>query len=392
MEICVLGRQPELGLAELESLYGADAVRPLGTECALVSEPVAFSRLGSSVKCAELLTTVPSTDLHQVFKQVARLLPKIIMGLPEGKLKIGISAHGFTVTPYTLNGEGLKLKKALRKLGRSVRLVPNESSALSSAQTFHNKLTSELGFEFLVVQSGNETYVGRVTNVQDIDSYRVRDRERPKRDAFVGMLPPKLAQTIINLATGKSDDGNERIEILDPFCGTGVILQEALLMGYDVYGTDLSQKMIDYTRTNLEWLQKEGDVTLEAADATKHDWHLSELQTQISQLFIASETYLGQPLGGQHPSAEKLAEIVHDTNRIVEGFLKNIAPQLASGTRLCLAVPAWFVDDTLTELPVVSELASLGFLRHTFRHAVTPLIYHREDQVTGRELLVLEKE
>ena len=43
--------------------------------------------------------------------------------------------------------------------------------------------------------------------------------------------------------------------ILDPFCGTGTVLQEALLAGYDVVGTDLSQKIVDYTTENLSWLQ-----------------------------------------------------------------------------------------------------------------------------------------
>jgi tRNA G10 N-methylase Trm11 len=186
--------------------------------------------------------------------------------------------------------------------------------------------------------------------------------------------------------------------VLDPFCGTGVILQEALLMGYAVYGTDLSPKMIDYSAANIHWLldgrkmKEEGNVKLEQADATNHTWGFSTFNPQPSSFSIATETYLGQPLGGQNPSEEKLREIVHGTNEIVREFLKNIAPQLPAGTRLCLAVPAWFANGSLTQLPVTSELAPLGFLRHTFRHAVAPLIYRREDQVTGRELLVLEKE
>jgi hypothetical protein len=39
--------------------------------------------------------------------------------------------------------------------------------------------------------------------VQDIDAYAERDFERPMRDAFVGMLPPKLAQIMLNLAVGE---------------------------------------------------------------------------------------------------------------------------------------------------------------------------------------------
>ncbi len=34
------------------------------------------------------------------------------------------------------------------------------------------------------------------------------------------------------------------------------MLQEALLMGYEVYGTDLEPRMIDYSQANLGWLDK----------------------------------------------------------------------------------------------------------------------------------------
>lgn len=44
----VLGRQPEIGLAELESLSSASSVRLLGDTCAACSQPVDFWRLGSS--------------------------------------------------------------------------------------------------------------------------------------------------------------------------------------------------------------------------------------------------------------------------------------------------------------------------------------------------------
>ena len=388
MTICMLGRQPELGLAELEMLYGSDHVRPVGETCALVDAAVDFKRLGGSIKAAEFITSISSVERSQVFKKVARLLPAALRALPaEGKVKLGLSTYGFDISPYELSGEALRLKKIIRGTGRSVRVVPNEAPALSSAQTYHNSLAGNLGMELVIVRDGDKTLVGRVTDVQDIDSYRIRDRERPKRDAFVGMLPPKLAQIIVNLAVGDTKPG----VILDPFCGTGVILQEALLMGYEAYGSDLSGKMVDYTKINLEWLKKSHDIPapkeVVLADATSYQWNL-----KAQNVVIATETYLGQPLGGQHPTEEKLAAIVHETNGIVKEFLKNIVPQLEHGARLCVAVPAWFVNETTTRLPVTNELASLGLICHTFSNDIAPLIYHREDQITGRELLVLTKE
>jgi len=54
-------------------------------------------------------------------------------------------------------------------------------------------------------------------------------------------------------------------------------------------------------------------------------------------------------------------------------------------------VPAWFVGQDAKHLPVIGTLGELGFKRVAFEHALDQdLIYHREDQIVGRELLVLE--
>ena len=206
MKCCILGRQPEIGLFELETLYGAERVQLFGGGCALVDADIDFARLGGSVKVADVVVT---TTLSAAFRTIQKLLPQLTRTMPaEGKIKLGLSAYGFDVTPYQLGGEALRLKKQLRSSGRSVRVVPNDSPALSSAQTYHNALTSDLGLEFVIAASGDKVVIGRVTDVQHIDSYRIRDRDRPKRDAFVGMLPPKLAQVLVNLAVG--EEKNQR--------------------------------------------------------------------------------------------------------------------------------------------------------------------------------------
>lgn len=411
--ICLLGRQPAIGLAELEALYGADAVTPLGATAALVETPIDFARLGGSVKAAKHLTTLETTNPQKVFDYCRRALPEHLQYIPEGKIKLGVSLYGFDMPVATINANTLTLKKVIKKAGRSVRAVPNTEAALSSAQTYHNGLTSPVGLELIFVRHGDSTVLGQVTHVQDIDSYTLRDRGRPKRDAFVGMLPPKLAQIIINLAYGRwhMEDGDtatsqlrtpnyELRTILDPFCGTGVILQEALLMGFDVYGTDLSPKMIDYSRANLDWLiqkyekgnMKYGEIRLELADATKYNWDFSSLSPLPSSLSVACETYLGQPLGGQHVSAEQIAKISHECDQIIQSFLKNISRQLPPGTRLCIAIPAWFVNGKYRHLPCIDTLTDLGFDRIQFTGAShDELIYRRDDQPTGRELLVIHR-
>ncbi len=118
-------------------------------------------------------------------------------------MRLGLSLYGFSESLRRVEATGLNLKKAIRKTGRSVRLVPNKTAELNAAQIIHNQLTGPTGWELLFIRESGKTIIAQTVKVQDIDAYARRDRLRPKRDAKVGMLPPKLAQIIINLAAGK---------------------------------------------------------------------------------------------------------------------------------------------------------------------------------------------
>jgi tRNA G10 N-methylase Trm11 len=381
MHIAILGRQGKLGLAELESLLGAQNVQPLGREAAFINGSVDPTRLGGVMRLASPIAELPSTNWYQIAGLLEKHLPALLADMPEGKIKLGISALGLNVGEKQLFATGLSLKKTARAHGHSVRIVPNTSAELNSAQVLRNQLTGELGIELLLVKHGSKTQLARTTWVQDVDAYAKRDFGRPHRDAFVGMLPPKLAQTMLNLAKVEP-----QTRVLDPFCGTGVVLQEAALLGCAVYGTDLNERMVKYTRDNLAWLAEayktNFDIYFETADATNHTWR-PPLES------VVCETYLGQPLSGL-PKPEKLTEIIRDCNTIISKFLRNLHPQLKPGTRCTVAVPAWRVGTSFKRLELLDHLEDLGYNRVRFQHASDDdLIYHREDQIVARQLLVL---
>lgn len=381
MQLAILGRQYKLGLAELESLAGAENVRQLGRAAALVNAQLDGNRLGSVMRLAKPIAELSTTNWNSIADQLAAKLPELIAYLPEGKIKLGISVFDVTVGQKQLFATGLTLKKVARAAGRSVRIIPNTAPELNSAQVIHNQLTSELGIELILVRAGNTTHLAQTTWVQDIDAYAARDHGRPHRDAFVGMLPPKLAQTMLNLAQVTPET-----RVLDPFCGTGVVLQEAALLGCEVYGSDLQERMVRYTRDNIAWLQDYKQTPIEkffeVGDATNHTW-----RPPLEK--VVCETYLGQPLSGL-PKPEKLAEIIRDCNTITTKFLRNLRSQLPAGARCTIAVPAWRVGNQFKHLELLDHLEDLGYNRVSFQHAGnTDMIYHREDQIVARELLVL---
>lgn len=402
--ILILGRQPALGRAELESLYSSNTLAPLGERailCSLPPEKINFARLGGSVRLASPLKVLNTDKWPEVVRQVTAHLPELIDNMPtEGKIRLGLSVFGGNIGIKQLFATGLSLKKEFKNAGRSVRLVPNTEPELSSAQLLHNQLTGNLGLELLVIQNGRQTFLARTLAVQDIEAYARRDQGRPKRDARVGMLPPKLAQIIVNMAVSDANPLYGAV-VLDPFCGTGVVMQEAALMGFDVYGSDLDQRMVEYTDQNLMWLLNQPNCPvsrpvssrddpawryfrLERGDATEHSW-------RPLPNFIASEAYLGRPFSTQ-PRPETLAEVVQDVNTILEKFLQNVARQTKPNFRICIAVPAWRVGQNFKHLPLIDHLDKLGYNRVSFEHAKTEeMVYFRPNQIVARELLIITR-
>lgn len=398
--VCILGRQPALGAAELESRFGRDAIELVQPGIALLQTDNApdFNQLGGALKAAKLLTELPYTDWNKLVSYLQKSLPEHLGYMPDGKITLGLSVYGLKTNPKQINAAALSLKKIIKQAGRSARIVPNPEMSLNTAQVLHNKLTSPTGLELTLIKDGGGTILAQTVWVQDIEAYRRRDQERPMRDARVGMLPPKLAQIIINLAVNNRNPNSKTTGIptslnsnetkippvlLDPFCGTGVILQEASLQGYRTYGTDLDERMVDYSRQNLEWLGGPPPAAIEQADAASHRWRPFDI--------IACETYLGRPFSSQ-PNPETLQKVIHDVNTIHKKFLQNAARQTGTGFRMCIAVPAWHTKSGFKHLPVLDHLEELGYNRISFVHAETPaLVYHREGQIVARELVVLTR-
>ena len=436
MYIALLGRQPEISLAELAAVFGADCVNRISQQFAEVqTSQFDITTLGGTIKCAEIITELPVSRTDKASLLAAsRFITQHCQAKwahSPHKITLGLSAYNLAVAARDVQKTGLILKSSLKKSGTSLRLIPNDQPALSTATAHNNKLGgSPYKVELLLVKTTDRRLIiAESCGVQNITAYTRRDRHRPRRDAFVGMLPPKLAQIMLNLALGARSLARHRahddsatgpasslsdksmvlrtalpdafdleettgsraaVTILDPFCGTGTVLQEALLAGYDVVGTDLSQKMVDYTTENLSWLQSTFTtpgrpvgrvIDIHQADATTHRWPNGTHLTAV-----VCETYLGQPFSAP-PASQKLAEVAGNCNHVITGFLANIRPQLAPNTPLCIAVPAWYdASGRATNLPLIKNLQQLGY----YQLNRTPLIYRRPDQIVARELLVLK--
>ena len=366
--LAVLGRQPEISVAELEAVFSR--------VCRITSKLATFEaealpeidRLGGQVKLAARLEKKPL---------------EYLMGLPEGKITLGVSDYSRNASAKTAMLEALKLKKILVRHGRSVRVVEGRGATLPTATSLHNGLSGKNTRKIELIKLEDAWY--RVIGVQDIDAYSRRDQARPARDAKVGMLPPKLAQILINLCGPLPKEAR----VLDPFCGTGVVLQEALLMGYQAYGTDISERMVECTTKNLAWLADSHKLHLSpeayqvsTGDATSYQWRMG-----ID--VVACEAYLGTPMSTP-PTDLKLKSEKQTCQAIILGFLRNLSSQITSNTPVTIAIPAWLRQNgTYSRLEILDEIENLGY--NVNNKSREGLLYFRDGQIVARDIIILRK-
>ena len=390
--VAIAGRQPLISLAEIQALYDK-AARLVGKKLVFFEidedgeENISpdINRLGGSLKLGRFF----DTDFSKLAKFLAT-------AHPEGKITLGISDFSKQKKSGLTKQKSMELKRSLARMGRSVRVITSNEPEISSATAHHNQLGEKAGcFEIFLID--REIYLSLGT--QNITAYTERDQARPARDAKVGMLPPKLAQILINLC-GKLPEG---ARVLDPFCGTGVVLQEAAIMGYIPYGTDLNERMVEYSKKNLSWLFNERnqkrfkilpdlilkkDQILEAisvGDATNFTWE-GEIDA------VAFEGYLGAPMS-KPPVDIKFKTEKAKCREIAIGFLKNITPQIKSGTPVVMALPAWLRENgKYAGLNILDEIQEMGYNFEKFQDlSQSDLLYYREGQIVAREIIVIRK-
>ena len=73
----ILGRQPGIGRAELESLLGADHIHPLSASVVLsdaAPESIDFKRLGGSIKLAEQIGVISKPNMPSLHLSLEKLV------------------------------------------------------------------------------------------------------------------------------------------------------------------------------------------------------------------------------------------------------------------------------------------------------------------------------
>lgn len=384
--IFILGTHPELSFAELEAVvplivHGSVLERKESTAWLRLPVDTSFDaaglmqRLGGTVKIAELIGRFEDGhfDEEKIVDWLCTQLDpatKFHFGFSVYPLAAGISTkkEGQRIQRY-----GLLVKKSLKEAGFSCRFVSSREPVLSSVIVHKERLLKN-GVEVVLLKDRNALWFGKTLAVQPFQAFSKRDYGRPERDVRSGMLPPKIARIMVNLAQPSPEH-----VLLDPFCGSGTILQEALLLGLShVIGSDASAKAIQDTEKNLRWLGLEAEQLITAA--------AENLMTQShfaphSVDRIVFEGYLGPPT----PYANRLPSIIQSLSELYQRIFPVCAKLLKPDGRIVVALPFWHTNQHNTFLPLTQLLSgtSLTLTRD-------PLLYRRPQAVVGRQIFILQ--
>ncbi|MFA5318010.1 MAG: DNA methyltransferase [Patescibacteria group bacterium] len=422
----ILGKNPTLSLAEIAVVLNLKPEQIL-----FLSEKAAVIEISAELDAKNLIKKVGGTIKIGVindqlsmtnFQSMANfLMANIKNNNTSGKFNFGFSYYG----PYQTYGRtgkhkkfdekkiGMEIKSELKEQGINSRWVTSKEEVLSSVVVEQNKLTTEQGKEIVIIDGGQQQYAGHTIAVQPFKDLSKRDYGRPGRDDFSGMLPPKLAQILINLAVNTdghrfiTDEHRSRIILLDPFCGSGTILTEAALMGYQkLIGCDASQKAVEDTRKNFQFTISNFQSIFNKSisnDAVKlFQCKVENLNQKVklnSVNVIVTEPYLGP--SRKKNDKETIKKIIKELEELYYQAIKQFEKALKNNGRVAMIWPVFKARDTVflsaknilgnSNFKIVNPLPNFGkenIIKLTNRNTI---VYGREGQRVWREVIILEK-
>lgn len=379
----IFGRTPALSALELQVFTPSPTL--VTPSVALVPKhalnltvETAVSELGGVVKIAEVLGSIRTPTPEA-------LVPYIIH--TGGRVTFGVSVYGGQkpIPTQTLS----RIKDILATGGVTARYIIAREPSLSSVAVVKEHIT-----ELVLVESGGQWIVGRTVGIQPFEDWARRDYGRPFSDPRTGMLPPKVARMIVNIALGPDTTGKV---LYDPFCGMGTILAEALMRGAVVYGSDQSDDAVVQAKANLAWLVKnypsrsfEGQ-NLFVSEAS----HASRVVAPSSVDAVVTEPFMGSTAIAQRVSGTVTSSIIREVKNTIRGLeklyigcLKDWRTILKGEGKVVIALPVYAVGSR--EYFVKRVIDTLGTLGYTT--LAGPIDYGRPKAVVRRRFYILQKE
>lgn len=377
---CLLGNTPELSATELEAVVGVDQLERVSQTVTALELPdddqaqALLDVLGGTVKVVKHLLDVTGQDSTKLEETLAEQLRDLAQ-----RPTFGIGEWQRDHLPVI---DPARVKSLLHKDDISARYIDSKRQGLSAAVLSHHKNVIEL----MVIALDGVTVLGQTVATQDIDDWTLRDREKPYANRRKGMLPPKVARMMVNLAIGQGQwpavPPTTAPTIYDPFCGTGTVLLEAAQRGCRVVGSDIDPEAISGTKRNIEWWQTAYHQAVDHYAVVGDVTHV-EVPAAFKPTAIVTEPFLGK----QTPRPADLPNMFRGLEKMYLGAFKHWRGIVEPGAKVVIIFPivslekrTFSLERLIDKLPDLGYTMTSGFIE-----------YHRPHAVVGRQIAVLTR-
>ena len=281
----------------------------------------AKERISKKIAASGLIDNIVKTELK-----------KIIFGVSVYCAEKSLRSVSKTIQRFV----GSSIKKELAGYGKKSKFMgfakDRRLPQLSHVEVLKKHMVENKA-EILFCVGRDITFLATTVAVHDPFEFQKRDVGKPiQRKIFA--IPPRIARIMVNLASC-----TEGKILLDPFCGVGTILQEALLSKAITIGVDINRWCIEATIRNMKWLVKEYSLKNAEYRAIKGDVHRLTKKIGCEQIdCIATEPDLGPALR-QVPTKSYAMRIVEKLEPLYHGLLEEAHNVLKRGGRLVVVSP-----------------------------------------------------
>lgn len=403
--VYIPGKNWKLSLAELaaflETREAKFSVRSFSKEFFAVNTEenasiLAIADLGGILKIGRVATEFATQVIGEAFlqknKQTREKLKKEIISsgligempaVATGKTFFGVSVYCAedSLLPISKSIQrflGSSMKRELSAHGKKSRFMGfsrnRKYPQLSPVEVLKKNLVEKRA-EILLCIGKSQTSVSTTVAVHNPFEFQKRDVCKPNQRKIFA-IPPRLARIMVNLASctpGKL--------LLDPFCGVGTILQEALLAKAKVVGVDVNPWCVKATAGNLEWLKRE--YALEKPEYIILQGDARRVTDKLKERVncIATEPDLGPAL--HHiPTTPYARKIVAKLEPLYYSFLEEAYKALKEEGRLVVVTPYIRTrSGRPVTMPIGKKAITIGFER----------VYTFQKEIFSRDVEVKEK-
>jgi len=352
----ILGRNPELSRQEILSYLKSREIQKK-----IISEQENLLLIEAEINPSEMISSLGGTIA------IGRVLvsggdEEILSYIEKNPIYYGEeNKFQYSILNFAENPE---IEEAIKENFRKEKL----KSIRKNPELTPEKLSGLVNYFFF---SGN---FGVIQSVYDTCEAEKKDMEKPIRRSELA-ISPRLARILINLSQVKENE-----TLLDPFCGIGVIMQEALLSGINVIGIDINRKACENAKRNLLWIQNKYK--------TRAKWKIINKDSARVILKnidgIACEPNLGILLKSS-PNQEKAREMIKKFENTIIFILTNLRHYLKQGGKIAFTSPLILTGNGRVSCNINKILDKLEL------NLVSRFREERKGQVIGREIFVLEK-